>query len=330
MAFTCKEIAELQNPYETLGTSDALAEHRDELDKLDPKQMEAVAKRMVLACPKDDMNTFGHAINALKSGVKKDTSFHTTLYQAYEVKKRILSLFDPKNKNPHNTFLDLEYNEELFQKYNELALSVLEKSESSVASRLAFTTPKEKRSVLTRNISRAFPDSSFASKTAAAFTLLRDIEQFLLGDKPEQFFSSREFSVDLCIEFSALLSTLIQGHEETIGKKLSTLNDQTIKSKLDLIKSGSHDKEGPFKKITISIASKIESQAAPVMQVGTKAKSTQTSPHVLFNTKTGKSGQAAASLKVEQKEDDLSSLDSDTDDDEEFDDNCNRPFCGLF
>ena len=333
MTLNCEQIKKLVNPYEVLGNSDALAEHRDELNKLTPEEMHALAYRMVLTCPQQEMTTFGHAINALRTPAEKDSSFRPVLYVAYEVKKRILSLLDPLNKKPHDVFLDLEVEEGLFLIFNELALKLVETNETAIANRLALTTTKESRSILSRTISNLFPHSLFASKTASVFTLRRNIEQFLLSEKPEQFFSSREFNVDLCIEFPTLLSTLLEGHEEAIGEYLRKLNNHEIKSKIDMIVNGG-DRENPFRMIAAAMVIKEEPEITiSALPVEMPAKATQTNQNRLFHTKGGRYAQSPSEPVVHYR--DISGLESDDDlddddVDDEIEDSCDRPFCGLF
>ncbi|MFO3154858.1 hypothetical protein SCR00_04520 [Legionella pneumophila serogroup 1] len=51
MTFTCDELKGLEHPYEVLGNGDALAENREELNKLSNDEKLVLASRLVLECP---------------------------------------------------------------------------------------------------------------------------------------------------------------------------------------------------------------------------------------------------------------------------------------
>lgn len=331
MTFTCEQIRKLENPYQELGNGDALAEHREELNKLSMEEMEDLASNMILACPSKDMGTFGHVINALRTPGKEEPLFHTAIYLAYELKIRFLALLDPVNKNPHTLFLSSEFNGELFQNFNDLGLKLLDKNESVIAERLALTTPEEHRSELSRNINNVYPHSLFASKIAAAFTLRRDIERLLLGDKPELFFSSRDFNIDLCLEFSSLFSTLVKGHEQGIGEKLAKLNHHDISRKLEMINSSAHDPKSTVRLITAAMVPKDEPKKeqkeltdSSILKIEPlEEKPTDTSNrNGLFHTEIRTRKLAPAKSVT------LDEFGSESADDEEVD--CFSSFCGLF
>lgn len=263
MRYKIEEIKALKKPYKELGSGDALAEHLDELNQLNDQEMRSLASAMVLDCPRDELNQFGHAIEAARRPQDDEKSFHAALSQAYEVKKRIFSLFDPRNANPHKFILDSEFDEALFNNYNELALDVLRDNETAIAQRLALTTPKEDRSRLALNIRNMFPQTVLVTKIGAAFTLRRNIDELLLGEEPEKFFlSNRDFSVDLCLEFSGLFPKLLEGHEKTIGEKLSTIKSPNTLSdigrKLEQITHKAHNQDNPFRLIASAMIPKKE------------------------------------------------------------------------
>ncbi|MCL9683131.1 lpg0008 family Dot/Icm T4SS effector [Legionella maioricensis] len=258
MTFTCEQIKQLEKPYQDLGSSDALAEHRDELNKLSPKEMQDLASRMILACPQEELDSFGEAIHSLAS-TTEEPSFHAVISQAHAVKKHILRLLDPTHKSPHDLLMDEEASEELFIPFKALALKILENNESAIAGRLALATPAKSRSQLSHHLNNTFNGSELAAKTAAAFTVCRDIERFLLGVKPEEFFTSPEFNVDLCLEFSMLFAPLLKGHEQAIGEKLSLLEPKVrhgIGRKLEMMCPNAHDKQSPFRLIAAAMTSK--------------------------------------------------------------------------
>ncbi|HHP0255908.1 TPA: lpg0008 family Dot/Icm T4SS effector [Legionella pneumophila] len=220
MTFTCDELKGLEHPYEVLGNGDALAENREELNKLSNDEKLVLASRLVLECPVNELKDFSHAIEAARMPQDDSDTFHSFLFQAYQVKKRIISLLDPRNKNPHSMILEKEFDGELFNNFNKLAIDVLNNNEVAIALRLAETTPAQDRSRVSQNINNIFPQSLFAAKVGHAFAVRRDIERLLLGDRPDQFFSSREFKIDSCIEFASLFN-VINDKESSIAGKLA-------------------------------------------------------------------------------------------------------------
>ncbi|HAT9398147.1 lpg0008 family Dot/Icm T4SS effector [Legionella pneumophila] len=221
MTFTCDELKGLEHPYKVLGNGDALAENREELNKLTNDEKLVLASRLVLECPVNELKDFAHAIEAARMPQDDSDTFHSFLFQAYQVKKRIISLLDPRNKNPHSMILEKEFDGELFNNFNKLAIDVLTNNEVAIALRLAETTPAQDRSRVSQNINNIFPQSLFAAKVGHAFAVRRDIERLLLGDRPDQFFSSREFKIDSCIEFASLFNVVINDKESSIAGKLA-------------------------------------------------------------------------------------------------------------
>lgn len=293
MGYTVEEIKNLKNPYKTLGTGDALAEHRDELNLLTFDEMKALASHMVLECPQDELKYFGHAIEAARRPQDDEKSFHSVLQQAYEIKQRLLSLLDIKNKNPHNYILGNEFDDKLFNQFHDLALNVLKDNETTIATRLALTTPNESKNQLIINLTKVFPRSSFATQVGAAFTVRRDIERLLLSDKPETFFSSREFSVDLCLEFSALFTVLLKDHETTVGEALALVQSSKMRSDigryLEQLNARAHDHQNPFRLIAAAMSPKdspkqthLALEMAP--PVAASPRQNASNPNALFNS----------------------------------------------
>lgn len=259
MSLTCEDIKKLENPdeaYNALNNADLLLEHSQELEKLSPEEMNSLAERIIIGCPNSEMQTFGFAIDALQ---KSAPSFSPIIYLAYETKKRILALSDPRNPHPHSFLLGNEFNAEIFDQFNNLALTLLKDNEIAIATRLAKTTPREDWSTLCMNVRNAFPGSTFSVKVATAYSLRREIEDHLLGEKPQDFFSSREFKPDLCHEFYDLVTELVKGHEENIGKKLKDSKMvHEINRHLEMLDHQAHDKHNPFRLIAAAMTEGLE------------------------------------------------------------------------
>ncbi len=220
MGYTVEELQNLKNPYKHLGNGDALAEHREELNSMHLEAKRNLASRMILKCPPGDLKTFHGAIEASRTPHDNKEAFNSILAEAYEVKNRIIALLDPRNKKPHLMILGNEFDEELFNNNKQLAQDVLQDNETAIAERLALTTPKEDRSQLAVNVKSIFPDSELAKKIGHAFAIRHDMEHFLLGDDPHEFFASREYNIDACHEFAGLF-TLVAGQESSIAAKLA-------------------------------------------------------------------------------------------------------------
>lgn len=256
MGLKFEDIIKLENPYKEFSNGDALAEHREELEKLNGEQKKDLASRMVLGCPAKDLKDFSRAVEASRVPQNDKNSFHEVLTDALEVKSRIHGLMDEKNLNPHNLLLNNEFNEDLFNNFSGLALNILSENTENIVIRLALTTPSDKRTVVAKNITSVFPGSDFSIALGAAFALRRDVERSLLGDKPGSFFSSRDFNIDLCLQFSPLLHALLAGHEQEIGEKLARETDQTrsvIGKKLEQITPKAHEQNNSFRLIAAAM-----------------------------------------------------------------------------
>jgi len=215
MTHTSEDIKKLDDPYTELNSSDQLVEHQEELDKLSAKEMKKLASKMMFSCPHSELNNFGHAIKAIKG-----STFHPVLYQAYEVTQRMHTLLNPEHPRPHDFLTGQEFNGDLFNEFTKLSLKFIKGNETIIATRLALTTPEEQRSELSKNVRNTFRDSELPSKIGAAFTLRRSID-LLLGDKPEDFFTSKEFNADLLNEFEELSSALLNGNETAVATRLA-------------------------------------------------------------------------------------------------------------
>ena len=208
MPLTCAQIKDLSNPFQYLGSGDALAEHRDELNKLTASEMTALASVMILTCPEEKLTHFGLELNALKHPEQGDSCAHTILSGAWRVRKSIHSIVDPNNKKPYATLLSDDFSADLFAPYGVLTRTLMPAYESTLVSRLVLATPAERRSLVAQKISSLFPSSSFATEIGAAFSIRRCVDAYLLGDNPEGFFSSHEVTKELCSKHQALFDHL--------------------------------------------------------------------------------------------------------------------------
>ncbi|KTD11808.1 hypothetical protein Lgra_1266 [Legionella gratiana] len=271
MPFTYEEIIELENPYEQLSNGDALAEHAKVLNQLSEKEQKTLATKIIAACPDSKFKQYGRYIDALR--IFEADGFHAVLFDAYQVKHRIFTLLDPRNKRPQALFLE-EFNPDIFNNFSELAKEVLKGNEQAIAERLALCTPEGSRSKLARNIEITFPHSTFATKSKAAFAIRHNID-ILLGENPEQFFESRDFNKDAYNMFPGIFQTLLKGQEEQIGKKLKSVDSKVnIRHQLELLHTEVFDEANPFKLIAEAMGPKVEQK---------KVSFQDTKPHHMFH-----------------------------------------------
>lgn len=239
MTFTCEQIIGMDNPYKELGSPKLVAENLEALNNLDQEAKLEVASRMVLGCPNDGLNDFYHTVSAAKGSENDEESFYTFLSEAYEVKSKLVGLMDERLPDPHRFLLDKEFDYELFTKYQYLALGVVNEQALSVALRLAKTTPNNDRSKVARNLNNVFKKTEIAATVGHVFTIARDIEGLLLSDTPYEFFNSRDFDRNACIQFAELFKC-IEGKQTQIATKLvlSTPTDKRndVVSKLNGIR----------------------------------------------------------------------------------------------
>lgn len=279
MAFSRIDLVALDNPYEKLSDGDALANNAEALNTLSDKEQIALATKIIVACPEAKFKQYSHYIKALGNKAQSEDTFHSVLSEAYQVRQRIASLLDLRNKTPHALFLGKEFNPGPFHRFSALTQQVLESNEPAIAERLALCTPEHERSQVAHNISTAFPKHILAEKIQLAFMLRRNIERLLLGDNPEKFFTSRDYNKDTCKMFVDMFRTLLKGHEETIGEKLGALESDAraaIKRHLDLLHTEVFDKTNPFKLIADSLSIK---ESTVQKEKGTQS----TNPNGLFN-----------------------------------------------
>lgn len=208
------------NPYSMLGTADALAIYKDELNDLADEVRKGLSIRLIMNCPAENMRSFFHAIEALTDPVDRAQSIYTVMSQAYKVKNSLLSLMDDRNKEPHLMILG-QFDIELFNEYNALASDILRGNELEIAQKLAKTTPQELHNDLKLKLGQLFLNSPLTTKTGHAFTVCRNIDNLLLGETPHQFFSDEDFNPGAYGEFSELITEAIKDKESTIAAKIA-------------------------------------------------------------------------------------------------------------
>ena len=262
MAFTNKEIMELDNPYEQFCDGDALAENAVVLNALSASEQDALASRIIAACPDKEFKQYRNHIQALGHFAADENTFHSVLNEAYQVRQSIASILDPRNKNPHLLFTKKEFNADPFHHFSALAEQCLKNNETAIAERLALCTPADERSKVKRNLSIAFPTMARANQSLGqnieqAFVLRHQIDETLLGGTPNVFFKGANYNLASCKKFMNMFRQLLAGHEEAIGKKLGdskALRSQSfIQNQLDLLHTEAHDQTNPFKRIAESM-----------------------------------------------------------------------------
>ncbi|MDR3443347.1 MAG: hypothetical protein P4L65_10035 [Legionella sp.] len=251
MEYNSKEIMQLTNPYEVLSKHD-LAPYQPILDSLATKDKITLAVKMVSGCPKDKLKEFKLKFNALNTfAANEEETFYSVLQGAYQVKSIMCAALNDNNKNPHRFLLE-EFNPDLLNRFSELALSTIGFNTAFLAEQMALSTPAEQRNKVASNTEMVFSGSDLAQKINQAFTLRRNIENQLLGDLPEQFFTSPDFNPRLYPLFSNLFD-IVEGQIEAIGLKLSQLSDVKTKEKviecIDQLHTEGHDEVNPFKRI---------------------------------------------------------------------------------
>lgn len=250
MEYNSKEIMQLTNPYEVLGKHD-LAPYQPIFDSLSSEDKITLAVKMVSGCPENQLKEFRRKFNALNTFIHEEETFYSVLQGAHQVKSIISAALNDNNRNPHQFLLE-EFNPDLLNRFSELALSTISFNTAFLAEQMALSTPAEQRSKVARNAELVFSESDLAQKINQAFTLRRDIENLLLGELPEQFFTSADFNPRLYPLFSNLFD-IIENQIEAIGLKLSQLSDVKTKEKviecIDQLHTEGHDEVNPFKRI---------------------------------------------------------------------------------
>lgn len=209
MGYNLKEIKQLQTPYQTLGNSDALAEHAKELNQLTIEEMINLATQMILECPNEKLKLFGYAIEALRQPAKETENFYAVLSRAYHVKKFIFALLDPKNKTPHQMILDQSLDENLFKPFKILAFSTLKNNESHLVERLAATTPAEHQTILIERLNRLFFENELILNLETVFLLKKEEKITLISESPNHLFHNKKNPSVITNESGCLNSNLI-------------------------------------------------------------------------------------------------------------------------
>jgi hypothetical protein len=282
MVFTYEELIALENPYEELNTGDALAENAAGLNALSNDEKRTLSTKIIAACPQAKLNNYFLQIEALKNPANTSESFHSVISEAYQVRKRIFALMDPKNRAPHNLLTGEEFTPELFHRFKDLTQMVLENNEPVIAERLALCAPEHGRSQIARNIDIAFPKSTLTTTLQSAFTLRRNIDRLLLGAKPEQFFTSLDYKKENCDLFVTMFRTLLKDREKEIADKLAAIESMEtrakVKHQLELLSTKTFDKTNPFKLIAENMNAIISSEPMKTVSPGSQA----TNPSGLF------------------------------------------------
>jgi hypothetical protein len=167
------------------------------IDALNHEEKKSLATKIIAGCPKEEFDKYIGTLGVLK---RYQGSFCSVIMEAYEVRLFISALLDPQNRNSYTLFLDLGSTPGSFHQFPDLVKAVLGR-ESAIAETLALYVPKARRSHIAYNMCVCFPESTLSDRILKAFILRRDIENFLLENKPEQFFGSRKFFYDLIIIF---------------------------------------------------------------------------------------------------------------------------------
>ena len=204
------------NPFEHLRDADALIEHQEELDALEENKQRELASKLLMSCPDKKLNTYGHAISAIRPHDESDGCFYHVLNRAYRTKSIIKALHQaPK---PQDFLLGKDFDLSLFHEFGALSLDSLKGKEIEIAKKLALIDSEDERNALAVKAENAFPGSPFASQLRAAFALRRDIDRLLKSDAPYNFFLSPEFDAELCKQFTSLFNSIVP---EAIAEKMA-------------------------------------------------------------------------------------------------------------
>lgn len=185
MTFTSEQIKALANPYEALGDADTLAEHQQTLEEqLSTQEKKDLAIKMVLQCPEKELNNLGHAIRALKAHGAAEGTFQHSVNKAWEIRKKIISLGDPRNTKPYELLTDSDFNDELCE-YSVLASELSANAKKAIVHNLALTTPAKQRHEVARTMQNTLRGNDLGAAIGAAFAACREVEMKLLASSSQ-------------------------------------------------------------------------------------------------------------------------------------------------
>ncbi|CAM2732656.1 hypothetical protein [Legionella worsleiensis] len=280
-----------------------------------------IAMRLAETTPEKNRNQV--AINVNRAF--PDTLFAAKVAQAFVLKRDIDRLL--LGSEPYKFFTSRDYNLDSCHEFPKL-FAITREKETSIATQLALTTPPDLIGSIARNMQTLVPGhKELAEKVNAAFMLKNNI-QLLLGERPEAFFSSRDFSLGLCHEFAPLFSVYLKGHEQSIGEKLSSLEASKLSEichKLEQINGKAHDQTNPFRLIAEAIKPKQQSMEPQTSSAYSSecqpASSVAENPHLMFQSGLRRRGSEPTAPQP--------ILDYDSDSDAKSD-TCFNRMCGLF
>lgn len=209
--------------------ADNLAANQDLLDALTLEEQTKLAQSMLLHCPATQLRYFGRALKAITSPITGSINrFYAVIEPLHQVKSCVDGLWDERNKTPHQTLTDSMV---LFQQHDEFTYSLLKNQGTRLAERFALLTPAKERSSVARTISTLFPRSTVYEQVNIAFTLKHSIDTLLLGEKPELFFTSKDFVAQHCVSFAPLF-TPIREQLPAIAKKLAKIPSSEVRTQV--------------------------------------------------------------------------------------------------
>lgn len=225
------------NPYQLLRSEDGIEKQLTLLNALHPTDMGKLSSSIAYECPVTELQAYTQIVSKFlkKTLLDSDTEegftsssdselgFCEMLYNALEAKRVVQELLNPTNEEPFQEFLDTHYNNSLFTAFRELCLKLLKGQELAVAEKLALTTPQKDRYLVFSNLNKAFGGTTFAKLVTTAFAIRRDIDYFLLGEEPGEFFFNDEFKPDSYLKFPNLFDCLLKDKEQAIGLKLAKI-----------------------------------------------------------------------------------------------------------
>lgn len=268
---TYEQILASEDPYKDILEADGLVAHLNELIELNEDEQFELATKMMSKAPTEKLYELHATIEAAKAN--GHISFYDVLSQAYGVRNLLERLKNPETKNLDQLLLGKEFEPGLFENFNELSNNILNGSETSIAISMAISTSREKHSEVARALNNIFPNSTLGQEVRAAFAFRREVDSLLVdqpngtGYHPELFFTSRDFSVEMCGKFNSILVGLIAGNEEKIGTGLAKVESSELRAqialKLEQINPNALDPNSPFKLIAKAMTSVVIADPVP-------------------------------------------------------------------